>query len=87
MNINVIEFKNNFINSKYISDISFSSNDFALNSLLTLLPQKLYIHLIDKEDDFISMLKLIFNDRVFICSDCDLCNIYKNKKIIINHKV
>ncbi len=84
---NVIEFKNNFINSKYISDISFSSNDFALNSLLTLLPQKLYIHLIDKEDDFISMLKLIFNDRVFICSDCDLCNIYKNKKIIINHKV
>jgi len=77
----LIEFNNNLFNQKYISDISFSSNDFALNSLLSLLPSKLYIHLIDKEDDFINTLKLIFDKRVFICKDCDLCNLYKNKTL------
>lgn len=51
----------------YLSDISFSSNDFVLNSLLTLLPQKIYIHLIDKEDNFIEFLKLIFAGRYSIC--------------------
>lgn len=78
---NVIRFDNDFINQKYLSDISFSSNDFALNSLLTLLPKKLYVHLIDKEDDFINTLKLIFGSRIFICTDCDLCNLYKTQKI------
>lgn len=68
------------INSvKYLSDISFSSNDFALNSLLTLLPKKLYIHIIDKEDDFTNTLKLIFDDRVCVCNDCNICNLYKIK--------
>lgn len=64
---------------KYLSDISFSSNDFALNTLLSLLPNKLYIHIIDKEDDFINTLKLIFDNRAFICNDCNLCNLYKLK--------
>ena len=47
---NVIQYNDKLINSKYLSDISFSSNDYALNSLLTLLPKKLYIHLIDVEE-------------------------------------
>ena len=64
---------------KYLSDISFSSNDLALNTLLTLLPKKLYIHIIDKEDDFTNTLKLIFDDRVFVCNDCSICNLYKLK--------
>lgn len=74
---NVIQYNDKLINSKYLSDISFSSNDYALNSLLTLLPKKLYIHLIDAEDDFISTLKRIFDDRVYICTECDLCALYK----------
>ena len=74
---NVIQYNDKLINSKYLSDISFSSNDYALNSLLTLLPKKLYIHLIDVEDDFISTLKKIFDDRVYICTECDLCALYK----------
>lgn len=82
----VIKFSNNLITQKYVSDISFSSNDFALNTLLTLLPKKLYIHIIDNEDDFINTLKLIFDNRVFICTDCDLCNIYKNKKAISKNR-
>ena len=74
---NVIPYKSDIINKKYLSDISFSTNDYALNSLLTLLPSKLYIHLIDKEDDFIDTIKLIFNSRVYICTDCNICSIYK----------
>lgn len=74
---NVIPYKNDIINPKYLSDISFSTNDYALNSLLTLLPSKLYIHLIDNEDDFIDTIKLIFNNRVYICTDCNICSIYK----------
>lgn len=64
---------------KYLSDISFSSNDFALNTLLSLLPRKLYIHIIDKEDDFTNTLKLIFDDRAFVCNDCSICSLYKLK--------
>lgn len=76
----IIEFNNNLAYQKYLSDISFSSNDLALNLLLTLLPQKLYIHVLDEEDDFINTLKLIFDSRVYICTDCDLCNLYKQKQ-------
>lgn len=76
----LIKFNDELINKKYLSDISFSSNDFALNTLLTLLPRKLYIHLIDEEDDFIDTLKLIFDNRVFICTDCNLCNLYMSNK-------
>lgn len=78
---NLIEFNNDLINQKYISDISFSSNDYALNSLLTILPKKLYIHIIDNDDDFINTLKLIFDKRVYLCNDCDLCNLYKRKPV------
>lgn len=64
------------INAKYLSDISFSCNDFALNTLLTLLPSKLYIHLICEEDEFIDTLKNIFTDRIVICKDCNICRAY-----------
>lgn len=68
------------INAKYLSDITFSSNDYALNSLLTLLPKKIVIHLIDnKDDEFINTLKSIFGKRISICKECSICNIYKYK--------
>ena len=68
--------------AKYLSDISFSSNDFALNGLLTLLPKKIYIHLIDNcVDEFIHTLGLIFENRVEVCTDCSICKIYKNNKV------
>ena len=75
----VIKIDSSISNFKYLSDISFSSNDYALNELLTLLPKKLYIHIIDNEDDFINTLKLIFDDRVYICNDCNICRLYKLK--------
>ena len=75
---NIIDTEDDIFNAKYLSDISFSSNDYALNTLLSLLPRKLYIHLINSvEDEFINTLKLIFDYRVYICKDCHICNIYK----------
>lgn len=80
-NKKIIPINENAFKAHFLSDISFSSNDYALNSLLTLLPKKLYIHLLDEEDDFINTLKLIFESRIKICTDCNICNLYKNAQI------
>ena len=78
---NVVSVSDNIYNAKYLSDISFSSNDYALNTLLNLLPKKIYIHLINNYiDEFIQTLILIFENRIEICTDCDICNLYKNRK-------
>ena len=78
----IISLDNSILNSKYLSDISFSSNDYTLNTLLSLLPKKIYIHLIDEiEDEFINTLKLIFDDRIYLCDDCNICKIYRLEKI------
>ena len=80
-NKNIIEDDKDVFEAKYLSDISFSSNDYTLNSLLNLLPKKIYIHLLeDYVDEFISTLQAIFENRVCICRDCNICKIYKNQK-------
>lgn len=81
---NIVSVSENIYNAKYLSDISFSSNDFALNTLLCLLPRRIEIHLIDDEDEFINTLKLIFEGRVTVCKDCDICKTYK---ILNNAKI
>lgn len=79
---NIISIDNTALNSKYLSDITFSSNDYALNTLLTLLPERIYIHVIDNiQDEFINTIKLIFDNRVYICNDCNLCKIYRLEKM------
>ena len=60
----------------YLSDITFSSNDFILNTLLSLLPKQIYIHMDGPEDNFINFLKLIFDKQFFICNNCIICNSY-----------
>lgn len=81
-NKKVINISDDIFKAKYLSDITFSSNDYALNSLLTLIPKKIYIHLIDNiVDEFIHTLGLIFEDRVEICTDCSICRLYKSNKI------
>ena len=68
------------MNAKYLSDISFSSNDYALNALLNLTPKKLIIHVMDgTSDEFINTLKLIFENRYEVCNSCELCKLYKIK--------
>ena len=67
------------LNAKFLSDITFSDNDYVLNYLLNVLPSHLTIHfpINSSEDDFINTLKLIFEDRVTICNNCDICSLYK----------
>ncbi len=78
----IVSCNDNIAKAKYISDISFSSNDLALNTLLNLLPKKITIHLVDGyQDEFINTLKLIFQDKIIICEDCDICSIYRYQKI------
>ena len=45
-NKNLITVSQDAFNAKYLSDISFSSNDYVLNTLLDLIPKKIYLHLI-----------------------------------------
>lgn len=69
-NKNIIEDKSLELNAKYLSDISFSANDYAFNTILSLVPKKIYIHLIDEKcDEFINTLKLIFENRVVFCKE------------------
>lgn len=78
----IIDLDDSILNSKYLSDITFSSNDYTLNTLLKLLPQRIFIHLVDGiQDEFINTLKLVFDDRVYLCNDCNICKIYRLEKI------
>ena len=82
-NKNVIKIEDDLLKTKYLSDITFSSNDFALNTLLNLIPKKIHIHLIDKNiDEFVNTIKLIFEDRVDFCNDCEICKIYQKSPAI-----
>ena len=76
-NKNIISVDENILNATYLSDISFSSNDYTLNTLLSLIPKKIIIHIIDCEDEFINTIKLIFGNKVSICKDCSICSTYK----------
>ena len=74
-NKNVIPICDDIFKSKYLSDISFSANDYTLNTLLSLLPEEIEIHLINTIiDEFINTLQLIFEDRVTICNSCPICS-------------
>lgn len=68
---------NNILNAKYLSDITFSSNDFTLNTLLSILPKQINLHILDKEDEFITTIKSVFGKRIQPCYDCILCSKYK----------
>lgn len=74
---NIIKMSNEISNAQYLSDITFSSNDIALNTLLSMLPKEIELHIIDREDEFINTLKLIFENKIRICNDCNICKTYK----------
>ena len=74
---NIIQIDCNINNAKYLSDITFSSNDIALNTLLSMLPNKIEVHIINEEDEFINTLKLIFENRIKICTECNICKTYR----------
>ena len=81
--LNIIDIDKNSLNAKYLSDVTFSNNDFILNTLLNLLPKKVFLHQVSNYSnlEFINTLKLIFDSRLKICADCNICNLYKNLNV------
>lgn len=79
-NMQLINVDKNALNAKYLSDVSFSNNDYILNTLLNLLPKKIYLHVTSNSGnlDFINTLQLIFENRIELCNDCNICNLYKH---------
>ena len=73
---NIISYGNNFIQPKYLSDISFSSKDYCLNELLNLLPEKIILHMLVDFDDFANTLQLIFKGRIMVCKECNICKTF-----------
>ena len=73
---NILIYDNQFERPKYLSDITFSSKDYCLNTLLNLLPKKIIIHMLVDEDEFVETLKLIFENRVMICKECNICKTF-----------
>lgn len=66
---NIIDCEKDMFKAKYLSDITFSANDYVLNTLLNILPQKIYIYVSDSSiDEFIHTLQLVFEDRIKICT-------------------
>lgn len=84
---NPLPIDEHILDAKYLSDISFSTNDYVLNTLLNLLPQKLYIHILEQEDEFISTLKKIFKNRIHICYECEICDFYKTTTNFIHSDI
>ena len=82
-NMNQIPIDKKALNAKYLSDVSFSNNDYILNTLLNLLPQKIHLHLVQLSCnlDFINTLQLVFEKRIKICHNCNICNLYKKLSI------
>ena len=82
-NMEIIDVDKNTLNAKFLSDVSFSDNDYVLNTLLTLLPSNVYLHLVFPSNnlEFINTLQLIFEDRIHVCSDCSICTLYKKLNI------
>ena len=73
---NILVYENQFEHPKYLSDITFSSKDYCLNALLNLLPKKIIVHLLVDEDEFIETLRLIFQNRLMICKECNICKTF-----------
>lgn len=83
-NKNPVPIDNNILDAKYLSDISFSNNDFVLNTILNLLPNKLYVHVLSEEDEFLSTLKKIFSNKIYCCYGCEICSLYKSASDFIH---
>ena len=81
-NLKLINIDKHALSAKYLSDVSFSTNDYILNTLLNILPQKIYLHIISTINnlDFLNTLQLIFENRIELCHDCNICTLYKNIK-------
>ena len=83
-NKNIINIDKNISTAKYLSDISFSSNDYCLNALLNILPKKIFVHLLNANynDEFLDTLCAIFGKRIIICLDSETSSFFKTNDFL-----
>ncbi|MDK2918081.1 MAG: hypothetical protein PWQ37_814 [Candidatus Petromonas sp.] len=75
---------NKVIEDKYIRELmddlldnDLSYDDMLISSLITIAPKKIVIHYASniKSNEIIETIKNIFEERVYICSSCRICNL------------
>lgn len=77
------EIQDKLIESHGYFDRELNNEDVLISSLITIAPRKIYFHCSEtfKDRNFINTVKSIFDDKVFICTGCNICkkanNIYK----------
>ena len=65
-----------FMNEVSEEEINF--DDLLVSSLITLAPNKIYIHLVGqiKNKELMETIKNVFVGKVVFCSGCELCLTY-----------
>lgn len=88
--------KKNSISSEYfdelraeISDDTINYDDLLISTLITVSPNKIMIHDIDKfkNKELIQTISNVFAERITICSSCELCDNLKQSKETNKHSL
>lgn len=86
-NYHFFDEENKVIDDNYIRsliddlvDNNLNNDDLLVSSLITIAPKKIIFHFASnvKNTEIIETIKNIFDDRVYICNNCKICNVRKN---------
>ena len=87
-NLNKIDVSKGMSIYSSLSDISFSDNDYILNTLISLIPKRIIVHSFDNSnDEFVNTLKMIFEKRLEFCYDCNICNLFSVNRSEVSHVI
>jgi putative sporulation protein YtxC len=72
------EILNDLSQTKYIGNVG--TEDLIISGLITYCPEKIIIHCEDncRNKELIDTIKKVFENRVTICNNCEICNKIKN---------
>lgn len=68
---------NGFVVEMIDKEINFE--DMIISALISISPEKIYIHTREKETQVIKTIQQIFEDRTTLCLDCHICKPVLNK--------
>jgi len=78
--------ENKLINDEYIRgliadlvDSNLNNDDMLVSTLITIAPKKIVFHFVGnvKNTEIIETIKNIFDEKVYICNKCKICNMNK----------
>ncbi|QZY56292.1 putative sporulation protein YtxC [Crassaminicella profunda] len=88
-NYQLYDDKNKMIKNEYLEDLALemadkdiSYDDLLISSLITLAPKKIIIHFStnSSKKEIIDTIQNVFSDRVYICTESNLCGSIHNLK-------